>query len=274
MRVVDIPPGSLFPNGATVPYYGPEEFEAEHGVSFAERYYKESRVDRATEHDHRVVRRLKDPPPQDLPGTTIARILYGSWAHGTMTQDSDEDWRAVFQLPNEAFLGLEAPTTTRTQAPDMVAHELGHYMRLLLKGNPNIVGMLWAPGDCVLVRTPVWDALVASAEMWVTRPMASAYRGWIFREMANDDLPPKRMSHIPRLAYELESAVRDRIINVRLWGWRLDFVMAVKEGRAGIEEVRAEVGNLLEAIDPAIRRLPPPPTQKAQEMLLGFRGVR
>jgi len=73
------------------------------------------------------------------PGDTDYLVLYGSHAHGTATATSDEDWRGVYRLPNDAFLGLDTPPRTWTAAPDVVMWELGHFCQLLLGGNPNIV---------------------------------------------------------------------------------------------------------------------------------------
>lgn len=211
-------------------------------------------------------------------GSVVVRLLYGSWAHGTQTQDSDEDWRGVFQLPNSAFLGLDAPKTTWESNPDQVYHEIGHYMRLLVKGNPNIVGMLFAPDDVFYETSGVWEALVDVRESFLTRRMASAYRGWLYGEMHNaerqgEKFPQKRLAHVPRLAYELEDAARHQYISVRQTGRRLDFIMDVKEGRLKYPAVAAEVKNVLEGIEDHIELMPEPDRASFDRMLLGFREV-
>ena len=44
----------------------------------------------------------------------------------------------------------------------MVLYSLGKAFRLLLRGNPNIVGMLWLRESEYLVRTPAFKRLAAS----------------------------------------------------------------------------------------------------------------
>lgn len=203
-------------------------------------------------------------------------MLHGSWAYGTQTAKSDEDWRGVFQLPNEAFLGLYPPKTTFEAKPDQVYHELGHWMQLLLKGNPNIVSMLWAPEDVVIEEGPVWGLVTDVASSFISRAMASAYRGWIHKELRflgkQEAPPPKRLSHLPRLAYELHDAVMYGFIGVRQFGRRREFIMEVKEGFAGYQAVRFEVEGVLEAIgERRIERLPEPPKALAEVLLQSFR---
>lgn len=201
-------------------------------------------------------------------------MLSGSWLYGTQTQSSDEDWRGVFQLPNTAFLGLSAPKTTFEAKPDQVYHEIGHYMRLLMKGNPNIVEMLFAPDDVVHERSPIWNLLVELREGFITSRMASAYRGWALQELANFESGrikdnPKRLSHIPRLVYELSDAVKYRFMQPRLTGRRLEFVMDVKEGLYGVDAVRIEVDEVIE--DMGRWELPEPDYDDAEELLIDFR---
>lgn len=220
--------------------------------------------------------KVPDRPPKHLPGSVVVRVLFGSNAHGTDNPKSDEDWRGVFQLPNSAFLGLTAPKTTHEEKPDQVYHEIGHYMRLLLKGNPNIVGMLFAPDDCISQSSWVWETLLQHRRRFLTRRMASAYRGWLFGEMMKaekqDRFPSKRLAHVPRLAYELQSAVEGQDMIVRLTGWRQSFVMDVKEGRAGYDAVKLEVDRVMEEIEPKLDAMPMAPTEFAEELLLRFRG--
>lgn len=211
-------------------------------------------------------------------GEVVVRMLYGSWAHGTQTKDSDEDWRGIFQLPNEEFLGLDTPKTTFEAKPDQVYHEIGHFMRLLAKGNPNIVGMPFAPPDMVFEKSMVWDSIVAHRESFITKRMAAAYRGWLLQELDNFEKGKtdnsKRLSHVPRLAYELYHAVMYRIIPVRLSGRMLDFVMDVKEGRAGVNAVRLEVDGMMDEMRPQFPLLPDVNRDLLNELLLDYREWR
>ncbi len=179
-------------------------------------------------------------PTTELPGKSIFRVLYGSWAHGTNTPTSDTDWRGVFQLGNDAHLGLHpVKTTVEVKASDEVYWEIGHFCRLLLKGNPNIVGMLFAPGQCIDIVHPAFLPLIDNREKFIHQGTVRAYLGWVTRELHDLmdyvqkdplDLRPKRLSHVPRLLWELQTMVEDNTIRVKPQDWQRDFIVGVKTG--------------------------------------------
>lgn len=213
------------------------------------------------------------------PGTTLYEVVYGSWAHGTNTPSSDVDWRGVYLLPSAEFLGLgRAETTWERKADDRVAWELAHFCRLLLKGNPNIVGMLFAPDDCVLVRHEVMDELIDLRRAFVSSALRSAYMGWIMREAA--DLakmkrpPAKRLSHLPRLIWELESALTTGELVVRPNEERREYIRAIKTGAVDLDEALADVGVMILGLEDLDRRssiLPYPPAEAVNSWLLSVR---
>lgn len=226
---------------------------------------------------------IAQPPEVSAPGITRYLVLYGSHAHGTATATSDEDWRGVYQAPNDAFLGLGKPPRVWQQkddltavggavkwTPDTVMWELGHFCQLLLKGNPNLVGMLWAPEDCVAEVCPVITRLKSIRSAFVAKPMAYAYLGWIETELRHmpEVITPKRLSHVPRLMWELEGAMDTGNVPVRLEGWRLDYVRAVKAGGIGYDEVVRRVAERLPMLRTRAQSLDNPPTGAVQDLLL------
>ena len=207
-----------------------------------------------------------------MPGRMVVRLVSGSYAYGTDTDDSDCDYRMVFQLPNSEFLGLGTPNSTHTDPLDQVGHELAHYLRLLLKGNPNLVEMPFIRPEWWIESSDTWKAIVDVRERWITRAMASAYRGWIFGELAkigkSPTMTPKRISHCVRLAYELRGALYDRIIQPHLTGWQQHKVMDFKEGRLDGATAILEVEAIMEEIsDHTLQALPEPPTELAAAIL-------
>lgn len=179
------------------------------------------------------------------PGPVVFEVLSGSHAYGTAGPASDKDWRGVFLLPNHVFLGLDRAELTWEHKPsEQVFWELGHFCRLLLKGNPNIVSMLSTPEDCVLVEEPPFAGLRDMAPRLVTQSLRTAYMGWVFDEMRRvqklEHGPEgrargngKRLSHVARLVYEFRHALSDGLLPVRLEGDELEFVLDVKFSRTG-----------------------------------------
>ena len=221
---------------------------------------------------------LPSAPAASVPGTLVLHELSGSWAHGTNTSTSDEDWRGVFLLPNSAFLGLDRATQTCEAPPDQVFWELGHFCRLLLKGNPNLVGMLFAPDDCVALAHPVVAPLFDARAAFLHRDMVASYMGWVHRELRDiaklHKGHPKRLSHVPRLLWEVQSAILHQMIDVRPPEDRRQAIVAIKTERMRYDDAVAFCGSLLldtERVVEMSPTLPDPPRRWLLEYLLDAR---
>ncbi len=112
-------------------------------------------------------------PAQDQPQTpeefTLARIrrpdlllfdaIAGSHAYGTAVAGSDEDRRGVFVMPRSFGAGLTPLEQVADEKSNEVYYEIGHFIALLLKNNPNALELLAMPDDCVLYRHPLFELL-------------------------------------------------------------------------------------------------------------------
>ena len=68
------------------------------------------------------------------------------------------DYLAVYAAPTSEVLSLDKPPETVTNSkPDLEAHEVEKFCRLLIKGNPSMIEMLWTERMCW--TTPEWTAL-------------------------------------------------------------------------------------------------------------------
>ena len=85
--------------------------------------------------------------------------ISGSKAFGLATEKSDTDIRGVFYLPKEMFYGLEYIPQVSNETNDEVYYEIGRFVELLLKNNPNILEILAAPEDCILYKPPLMNQL-------------------------------------------------------------------------------------------------------------------
>ena len=101
---------------------------------------------------------------QDL---LLLECISGSRAYGLATKDSDTDIKGVFYLPKEQFYGLNYVPQVSNESNDMVYYELGRFIELLAKNNPNILELLATPEDCVLYKHPLMDQL--TAELFLSR---------------------------------------------------------------------------------------------------------
>lgn len=92
-------------------------------------------------------------------GLLLLESVSGSKAYGLDTEKSDTDIKGVFYLPKDQFYGLEYIPQVSNETSDEVYYELGRFVELLLRNNPNILELLASPVSCVRYRHPVMDQL-------------------------------------------------------------------------------------------------------------------
>lgn len=112
---------------------------------------------------------IRAPKPESAADYTLERVrredvlifetVAGSHAYGTAINGSDEDRRGVFMAAPGLLLGLDAVDQVADERNDHVYYELGRFVDLLLKNNPNALELLGMPEDCVKHRHPLFARL-------------------------------------------------------------------------------------------------------------------
>ncbi|WP_179021381.1 nucleotidyltransferase domain-containing protein [Winogradskyella forsetii] len=92
-------------------------------------------------------------------GSIIFESISGSRAYGLDTATSDTDIRGVFILPKEQFYSLNYIEQINNETNDIAYYELGKFMELLSKNNPNIMELLNVPDDCILYKHPIFNSI-------------------------------------------------------------------------------------------------------------------
>lgn len=83
-------------------------------------------------------------------GLIIYECISGSRAFGLATTNADTDIKGVFVLPKNDFYWLNYIPQVSNESNDIVYYELGRFIELLMKSNPNILELFFTPDDCVL----------------------------------------------------------------------------------------------------------------------------
>ncbi|QRA42157.1 DNA polymerase beta superfamily protein [Chryseobacterium cucumeris] len=98
---------------------------------------------------------------QDLKNKNLLlfEAISGSRAFGLATENSDTDIRGVYYLPKEDFFGLNYIPQISNETNDLTYYEIGRFVELLQKNNPNILEILASPEDCILYKHPLMDLL-------------------------------------------------------------------------------------------------------------------
>jgi len=92
-------------------------------------------------------------------GCIVFECISGSHAQGLATAESDTDIRGVFVLPRNEFFGLNYTPQISDERNDTVYYELGRFVELLSKNNPNALELLCTPEECVRIRHKALDKL-------------------------------------------------------------------------------------------------------------------
>jgi predicted nucleotidyltransferase len=93
------------------------------------------------------------------PDLLLLDTVAGSHAYGTAIEGSDEDRRGVFVAPRSFVSGLDEIEQVADERSDQVYYELGHFVSLLIKNNPNALELLAMPEDCIRLRHPLFELM-------------------------------------------------------------------------------------------------------------------
>ncbi|WP_319800354.1 MULTISPECIES: DNA polymerase beta superfamily protein [unclassified Flavobacterium] len=89
----------------------------------------------------------------------LFECISGSKAYGLHTEKSDTDIRGVFYMPKKDFYGLNYVPQVSNETNDIVYYELGRFIELLSKNNPNILEMLATPAHCVIYKIELMNEI-------------------------------------------------------------------------------------------------------------------
>ena len=165
--------------------------------------------------DARIVSAFETENGFPLEPHLVVLALMGSHSHGTYMPPTepnaidDIDMMGFVVPPIQYHLGLPRWEHWRMQFEelDVVLYSLEKAFRLLLKSNPNIVGMLWLRDDEYLHRHPIFARLHEQREIFSSQVAADAFSGY-----AMDQLQRMEAFDLDRMAeYEaLTAAIRDQ----------------------------------------------------------------
>ena len=103
----------------------------------------------------------------------------GSAAYGTMTPESDTDYRGVFFAEPKHLIGLSNIESYTEEKPiDLQCYELRHYVRLCLRGSPLQLEMLFYPEDAIEDYAPPWERLLAIRKSFLAKNLKTTLGGF------------------------------------------------------------------------------------------------
>lgn len=109
-------------------------------------------------------------------GLLLFECISGSQAYGTQVEGSDTDYKGVYLAPVDQFFGLAHVDQINEDNNDKSYFELGKFIGLLSKSNPNMLEMLNVPPDCVFFRHPIIDLI--QPDLFITKACKDTFAGY------------------------------------------------------------------------------------------------
>lgn len=147
----------------------------------------------------------------------------GSHSHGTYVPPTDPDaiddvdLMGVIVPPARYLIGLHdfEHWTLQRDEMDVVAYDFRKFVRLLLKGNPNVLGLLWLREQDYRIRTAAFDHLINNRALFAAKSVYASFAGYASGQLHRmTAYSPEIQAEIDALQSALESA-----------GWHLQDVM-------------------------------------------------
>lgn len=141
--------------------------------------------------DPRISRAFHDQNGFELEPHLLVLALMGSHSHGTYLPPEDPnavddvDLMGFIVPPVEFHLGLPRWHHWRLQVDelDVVLYSLEKAIRLLLKSNPNIVGLLWLRDNEYVHRHPLFARLLERRALFSSQEAADAFAGYAYDQL-------------------------------------------------------------------------------------------
>ncbi len=111
----------------------------------------------------------------------VLECISGSKAYGLDLPSSDTDIKGVFVLPQDMFYGLDYIPQIADEKNDTVYYELGRFIDLLKKNNPNILELLASPFDKTLIKHPLINKI--TLDLFLSKKCKDTFGGYAFTQV-------------------------------------------------------------------------------------------
>jgi len=231
-----------------------------------------------------------------VPQRTVLLGYMGSIAHGTYVPSvnpnsiDDKDIMGVCIANERVYFGLGKfeQRETKYKEWDSVVYEIRKYVSLLLKCNPNVMGLLWLDDGHYIYRSESGDELIASRDIFSSKRAYDAFSGYAHGQLHRMEhqafrgyMGEKRKSLVEQFGYDTKNAAH----LIRLLRMGIEFLTDgqlrvfrednpelkdIKQGKWPLERVKKEADDLFRLAQEAHDRspLPPEPDYETAERLL------
>ena len=244
-----------------------------------------------------------------VPPKTILLGYMGSTAHGTFIPSNDPnsiddiDLMGVCIASENVYFGLQRfeQKEVKYKEWDSVIYEIGKFFRLLLKQNPNVLGLLWLEKHNYHHIDPVGQTIIGNRDIFASKEAYHSFSGYAHGQLhrmthnaCNGYMGAKRKKLVEQFRYDCKNAAHlirllrmgiEYLTDGELQVFRKDAaeLKDIKTGKWALEKVQKEADELFKIAQLAYIKSPLPPNpnyKKAEELLihilraeLGYEGT-
>jgi len=201
----------------------------------------------------------------------------GSVAHNMYIPNSDPnsvddiDLMGVFIAPDSHYIGINKSKQTieknievKGLLYDCVYYELSHFVRLLLKNNPNVLGMLWLKKEHYITMTEGFSLLIDFRDIFSSKVSYNSFTGYAYSQLTriekhkkNGYMGEKRKKLVEKYNYDTKNAAHlIRLLRMgvefletgKMTVYRTDALelLEIKTGKWSLEKVKNYAEELFE----------------------------
>jgi len=234
-----------------------------------------------------------------LPSNTILLGYMGSISHGTQipknNPDSidDIDIMGVSVAPENVYMGLKKfeQKEVKYKEWDSVVYEIKKFFSLLLKQNPNVLGLLWLQHQNYIHKAPAGQCIIDNRNLFISKEAYHSFSGYAHGQLHRMEhlackgyMGAKRKALVDKFGYDCKNAAH----LIRLLRMGIEFLTdgelrvfredatelkEIKSGQWSLEKVKREADALFILAREAYVRSPLPPKPdytKTEELLISI----
>lgn len=228
-----------------------------------------------------------------IPDNTILLGYMGSISHGTHISDSidDIDMMGVCIAPENVYMGLKhfEQKEAKYKEYDSVVYEIKKMFHLLLKQNPNVLGLLWLQHQNYIYKSKEAELIIKNRDIFSSKEAYHSFSGYAHGQLHRMThmafkgyMGEKRKKLVERFGYDCKNAAH----LIRLLRMGIEFLTdgqlrvfrednselkEIKTGCWSLEKIKQEADDLFKLARESYIRSPLPPKpdyEKAENLLI------
>ncbi|WP_431214688.1 GrpB family protein [Puia sp. P3] len=209
------------------------------------------------------------------PKHLLLKSISGNRAYNLAPASSGSDIRGIFVLPQRELYGLSYTDQVANESNDETFFELGKFMGLLCRNDPDMLELIGVPENCILVRHQLMQLI--RPEDFLSRWCLDTFVGYAKEQLKKakgdgKNYRAENMMHSIRLLNMAEEIARYK--RVVVYREDREFLLRIRGGEFGYEELMDMVEGKMLKVEEAYRKsdLPDAPEiGPAEELLVRIR---